>query len=206
MLRAFFNLQKLSHLRDLGIEVIELDVESTESIRAAAETVNSFTGGRLDFLINNSGSGYNATVLDTDVQQARKMFDVNVFGLLEVTQAFAPQIIAAKGQIINIGSLAGVIPVPYQGLYNASKAAIHSLSDTLRVEMAPFGVKVVTGGVRTNFSRNTPAYHFPEDSLYNTARDILEPVMAGRSTDMFHTTPEEFAKGRPAAESAFPGS
>lgn len=50
-------LQKLSHLRDLGIEVIELDVESTESIRAAAETVNSFTGGRLDFLVNNSGSG-----------------------------------------------------------------------------------------------------------------------------------------------------
>jgi len=87
--------------------------------------------------------GYNATILDTGLEQAKKMFNVNLFGLVEVTQAFAPQVIAAKGQIINIGSLVGIIPLPLQGLYNASKAAVHSLSDTLRIEMAPFGVKVI---------------------------------------------------------------
>lgn len=71
------------------------------------------------------------------------MFNVNIFGLIEVTQAFAPQVIAATGQIINVGSIAAVLPLPLQGTYNSSKAAVHSLSDALRVEMAPFGVKVI---------------------------------------------------------------
>lgn len=71
------------------------------------------------------------------------MYQVNLFGLMEVTQAFAPQVIAAKGQVINIGSIAGVIPTPLQGVYNSSKAAVHALSDALRIEMAPFGVKVI---------------------------------------------------------------
>lgn len=71
------------------------------------------------------------------------MYQVNLFGLMEVTQAFAPQVIAAKGQVINIGSIVGVIPTPLQGVYNSSKAAVHSLSDALRIEMAPFGVKVI---------------------------------------------------------------
>lgn len=71
------------------------------------------------------------------------MYQVNLFGLMEVTQAFAPQVIAAKGQIINIGSIAGIVSIPLQGVYNASKAAVHALSDALRIEMAPFGVKVI---------------------------------------------------------------
>lgn len=71
------------------------------------------------------------------------MYNVNFFGLLETTQVFAPQVIAAKGQIVNVGSVAVAIPIPMQGGYNSSKAAVHSLSDVLRVEMAPFGVKVI---------------------------------------------------------------
>ena len=83
------------------------------------------------------------------------MYNVNLFGLIEVTQAFAPQVIAAKGQIVNVGSIAGVLALPLQGTYNASKAAVHSLSDALRVEMAPLGVKVVcvsSGHIATHLS------------------------------------------------------
>ena len=87
--------------------------------------------------------GYTSSILDANTERAKKTFNVNLFGLIEVTQAFAPQVIAAKGQILNVGSIAGVLPLPGQGVYNASKAAVHSLSDALRVEMAPFGVKVI---------------------------------------------------------------
>lgn len=107
------------------------------------------------------------------------MFDVNVFGLLEVTQAFAPQIIAAKGQIINIGSLAGVIPVPYQGLYNASKAAIHSLSDTLRVEMAPFGVKVICVSLRPVSLLTTPKSTFGRSRIETDPCVVFSRVHVG---------------------------
>ena len=74
------------------------------------------------------------------------MYNVNVFGLIETTQAFAPQIIAAKGQIINVGSVAAAIPIPMQGAYNSSKAAVHSVSDVLRIEMAPSS-KVAPGQI-----------------------------------------------------------
>lgn len=75
------------------------------------------------------------------------MYNVNFFGLIETIQAFAPQVIAAKGQIINVGSVGGILPIPMQGAYNSSKAAVHSISDALRVEMAPFGVKVICVGL-----------------------------------------------------------
>ena len=145
------------------------------------------------------------------------MYNLNLFGLIEVTQAFATQVIAAKGQVINIGSLNGVIPTPLQGVYNSSKAAVHSLSDTLRVEMAPFGVKVIcvsrdraitlkvssamlltpsgtllqviTGGIKTPFFKNCPDYSFPDDSPYKAAREILEPILATRTTSVFRSKP-----------------
>jgi 1-acylglycerone phosphate reductase len=110
----------------------------------------------------------------------KQLFDVNVHGLISVTQAFAPFLIASKGTIINIGSIAGKFPVPWQGYYNATKAAVNILSDQLRVELRPFGVKVinvVTGGVKTKFFDNLPIAKLPENSLYAVGREKVEWAM-----------------------------
>src|SRR5690242_15645780 len=76
--------------------------------------------------------GYTTTLLDTDLNTARKMFNVNVFGPLELIQACAPMLVAAKGQIVNIGSIAGILQIPDQGMYNASKATMHVMTENLR--------------------------------------------------------------------------
>lgn len=71
------------------------------------------------------------------------MFEVNFFGRMAVTQAFMPLIVKSKGIVPNIGSIAGVCPQPWKGMYNASCAAVHQWNDTLRIEMEPFGVRVI---------------------------------------------------------------
>jgi 1-acylglycerone phosphate reductase len=112
------------------------------------------------------------------------MFDVNVFGLVAVTQAFAPFIISSKGTIVNIGSIVGKFPLPWQGFYNASKAAVNLLSDQLRIELSPFNVKVVnvvTGSVVTKFLDNlAKPPRLPPNSLYSLAKTEIEDVMGGK--------------------------
>ncbi len=76
--------------------------------------------------------------------QLRGLFDVNVFGVVELTQAFLPLILEAKGTVVLVGSLSALLPVPFNGAYNMSKAALLSYGDTLRVEMSPFGYACVT--------------------------------------------------------------
>jgi 1-acylglycerone phosphate reductase len=115
------------------------------------------------------------------------MYDVNVFGIISVTQGFAPLLIASKGTIINIGSVAGFSPVPWQGYYNASKASVHLLSHQLRLELSPWGVKVIeiiTGGIRTHFWQNVySSPTLPENSLYLPARKEIESIMQGELID-----------------------
>ncbi|KAB8297997.1 hypothetical protein EYC80_001770 [Monilinia laxa] len=176
------NILKIEHLKKLGLDTLPLDVTDATSIKAAVERVKLETGGTLDFLVNNSGAGYSMPLLDTEVSVAQKMFDVNVFALIAVTQAFAPLLINSKGTIINIGSIAGLSPSYWQGYYNASKAAVNLITDQLRVELEPFGVKVIlviTGVVKTKFFENQPSVKLPENSLYAPARDIVEHAAAG---------------------------
>jgi 1-acylglycerone phosphate reductase len=92
-------------------------------------------------------------LLDSDIAEVRRVYETNVVGIILTVQAFAPLLIAASstagrknengGMIINIGSIAGVCPVPWGSVYNASKAAVNNLTDTLRIEMEPLGVKVI---------------------------------------------------------------
>jgi 1-acylglycerone phosphate reductase len=82
-------------------------------------------------------------VIDSDITAVKNMFEVNIFSLVSTTQAFAPLLLASKGTIVNIGSMLGFAPFPYQGLYNASKAAVNILTDNLRIELEPFGVRVI---------------------------------------------------------------
>jgi len=181
------NIAKVRHLKALGIETLQLDVVDEASIKKAVESVRDATGGSLDILVNNSGAGYAVALLDADISEAKKLFDVNVFSVITVTQAFAPLLIQAKGTVVNIGSIAGLGPFYWQGYYNASKAAVNLLTDQLRLELAPLGVKVIlvlTGAVKTKFFDNQPPVTVPADSFYAAGRE--EIIAAGRG-DYFPT-------------------
>ena len=106
--------------------------------------------------------------IDVNIEDAKQIFNVNVFAVMRMCQVFAPLLIQAQGTIVMIGSLAGVIPYVFGSVYNASKAALHAFSNTLRVELNPFGVKVitiVTGGVKSRIASHTTRI-LPPNSVY----------------------------------------
>lgn len=115
---------------------------------------------------------YTIPALDVDFDEVQQTFEVNLFAVMRICQAFAPLLIRSKGTIVQIGSVAGVIPYVFGSVYNASKAALHAYSDTLRVELAPFGISVVTivtGGVQSRIAREERS--LPEGSYYEAIRE-----------------------------------
>jgi short-subunit dehydrogenase len=123
-------------------------------------------------------------ILDSDLSKARQMFEVNIFGIVAVVQGFSPLLIRSKGTIINIGSANGFAPIPWIRLYNASKAAANHLTDILRQEMVPFGVKVIlviSGVVKTNFFNDETGQTLPENSLYLPAKATIKEILSGGS-------------------------
>ncbi|KAF7363986.1 Short chain dehydrogenase reductase [Mycena sanguinolenta] len=141
-------LETMEELAALGIETIALDVTDADAVRKTRDEISSRTGGKLDILVNNAGQIYEAAVADTDMSRARALFEVNVFAPMVMVQEFIPLLISSgKGCVVNIGSSAGLLPLPLQAAYNMSKAAIHSFGYTLAVELAPFNVNVVNVSV-----------------------------------------------------------
>jgi NAD(P)-dependent dehydrogenase (short-subunit alcohol dehydrogenase family) len=142
-----------SSLAETGATLVSLDVTDRASLAAAREEVAKHLGGDpLWGLVNNAGVVGVGPVELLDLEEARQVFEVNVLGVLAATQTFLPSIRAAKGRVVNISSLSALLSVPFLGPYNASKAAIESLSDALRRELHPFGVDVVVvqlGATRT---------------------------------------------------------
>lgn len=174
------NPSKMSQLVGLGIETLTLDVLSESSIAAAVSKLS-----HLDILVNNAGGTYNRPISDLSISEAKQLFDLNVWSYIAVTQAFLPLILKSKGMIVNHTSSASVITLPFQSAYNASKAATAVFSDTLRLELGLFDVKVVdvkTSTLATNFTKNneggTPT--LPKGSIYEPAKDIVEMVMSGK--------------------------
>jgi NAD(P)-dependent dehydrogenase (short-subunit alcohol dehydrogenase family) len=110
-------------------------------IDAAVETIRN-AGGGLYGLVNNAGVLITGPSAEVGLDQVERLFDVNVFGVYRVTQAFAPLIVASRGRIVNIGSIAGHIGIPFLGPYSMSKHAVEAYTDALAAEMRPFGVHV----------------------------------------------------------------
>jgi NAD(P)-dependent dehydrogenase (short-subunit alcohol dehydrogenase family) len=167
-----------------AIESLRLDVTDGNSIAALKAHVDALTAGRgLDVLVNNAGYGVlGPTELITDADW-RAQYETNVFGLMAMIRAFLPQMRARReGRIINVSSLGGRLTMPLFGAYNSTKYAVESLSDALRVELRPFGVKVVLiepGVIDTGFTDRT----FSEASKYRREDSPYAPVLA-RLDDM----------------------
>ncbi|KAI1873000.1 uncharacterized protein JN550_003874 [Neoarthrinium moseri] len=157
------------HLKEAGITFLPLDVTNDDSIAKLKQNVIKITGGSLDILVNNAGLCYTMTAIDTDVTAVQKIFDVNVFGPMRMVHHFHDLLVRSEGAIVNIGSIGGIVPYVYGSSYNASKAALHHWSSTLRVEMAPFNVNILTiisGEVGTNFLKTDYGRNIPDDSLF----------------------------------------
>lgn len=146
--------EKMRGLEYLGARVFALDVTDEGSLKNAVDFVLK-DAGRLDALVNNAGYGAHGAVEDVPVEEARRQFEVNLFGLARLTQLALPHMRAAGGgAVINISSIAGKITMPTGGWYHASKYALEAYSDALRLETAQFGIRVVLiepGPVRTEW-------------------------------------------------------
>lgn len=140
-----------------ALETLVLDVTRPESIEAARAAIDAATGGHgVDVLVNNAGYGLIGPLAELSDAQVRAQFETNVFGLMAVTRAFVPAMRArGAGRVINVSSVGGRMTFPLMGAYNATKYAVESLSDALRVELRPFGVHVSLiepGSIRTEFA------------------------------------------------------
>jgi NAD(P)-dependent dehydrogenase (short-subunit alcohol dehydrogenase family) len=151
------DIAELSKIRNM--QGVRLDVTVPADIAAAVETVTR--GGRgLYGVVNNAGIAIVAPLIDVEERELRALMDVNVFGPYRVTKAFAPMLIAAKGRIVTISSISGILSGPYFGPYSMSKHAVEAYGDALGAEMARFGVGVSLiepGNYRSEIGRNTMA-------------------------------------------------
>lgn len=134
---------RMAALERDGVRVFGMDVTDEASMSAGIERVLGDTG-RIDVLVNNAGYGSYGAVEDVPIDEARRQFEVNLFGLARLTQLVTPAMRHnGGGRIINISSIGGVIYEPFGAWYHATKFAVEGFSDSLRVELKPFGIDVV---------------------------------------------------------------
>jgi NAD(P)-dependent dehydrogenase (short-subunit alcohol dehydrogenase family) len=184
--------EKNRYLDDIGGHSIDMDVTDTAMVRAGVERVIK-EQGRIDVLFNNAGFGLYAPVEETTEEDLRYQFEVNVFGVANVTRAVLPYMRPQNsGMIINTSSMGGKIYMPLGAWYHATKHAIEGWSDCLRLELKEFNIDVVIiepGAINTNFGNVTTGYmqKYIEESNYSHMLDGFVNMMA----DM---TPEQMER------------
>ena len=161
--------EDVAALAAAGFNAVQLDVNDSAALQALALRLEEHGSG-LDVLVNNAGYGAMGPLLDGGVQALQRQFQTNVFAPVGVTAALFPLLRASRGLVVNIGSVSGVLVTPFAGAYCASKAAVHALSDALRMELAPFGIRVMEvqpGAIASSFAKN--AGHEAEQLINETS-------------------------------------
>ncbi|KAI5989809.1 hypothetical protein F5J12DRAFT_863794 [Pisolithus orientalis] len=159
------------------IRTMALDVTKEEDISAAVQKILE-EQGKIDIVVNNAGALAIGPVAEATIEQIRNAFELNTFAALRVTNAIVPSMIKRReGLIINVGSIAGIVTTPWNTLYCAAKAALHTITEGLDMELKPFGIKVmlvVPGGVKSNISKNQAlTFKLPPTSHYVEYEDRL---------------------------------
>lgn len=200
------NIRSLDTLVDhSALKKLALDVNSSSSIRNAIAHIKQ-DHNRLDVLINNAGYAAMGPLVDMPIEDLRAQFETNVFAPMELTKACLPLLMANSGrsdgkasnaQVVNIGSVSGITTTPFSGAYCATKAALHSLSDAQRMELAPFNIDVITvqpGAIESKFGDNSLTnvlQRITPDSLYAPLKDAIKARATASQDDP--TPAAEFA-------------
>jgi len=165
------DLSKVVHLPDTlrsSVRFVQMDVSDSESVQQGVSRIME-EAGRIDVLINNAGFGVYGPIEEVPLELVKSEFETNVFGVIRLIQAVVPAMRERRsGLVINVSSLAGKLVVPFQVHYGASKHAIEALTEGLRQELRPFGVKVVAlepAYINTNFN-NATRFGQRDDSPY----------------------------------------
>jgi len=187
-------LDRMASLSDLGVQTHLMDVTDDASMVAGIGRIID-EQGRIDLLVNNAGYGSYGAVEDVPIDEARRQFEVNVFGLARLTQLVTPTMREqGAGRIINVSSIGGKFYEPLGAWYHATKFAVEGFSDSLRLELAPFGIQVVIiepGPIVTEW--NT----ISRDSLVETSRGGAYEERAGRVRETMERGDTGWAGTRP---------
>lgn len=147
-------IEKMQDLELKGAKALEMDITSEQDVQRVVDTIIS-DRGKIDVLVNNAGYAIYGPVEEITIDEARRQFDVNIFGLARLTQLVIPHMRAKKsGKIINMSSMGGKMYTPLGAWYHATKHALEGWSDALRLELKQFGIDVVIiepGGIKTEF-------------------------------------------------------
>jgi NAD(P)-dependent dehydrogenase (short-subunit alcohol dehydrogenase family) len=161
-------LESIKDLGDAGCQLLTLDVCDEDSMRAAVSEVESREGA-VFALVNNAGYGQEGAVEEVPMEDIRRVFETNVFGLSRLTQLALPGMRRqGAGRIVNVSSMGGKVSIPGGGYYHATKHAVEAISDTLRFEVRPFGVHVSViepGTIKTKFG----------DTATNSVEHLQDP-------------------------------
>ena len=186
------NVNDLTDLKTRGIETLELDVTDETQARTAIETAES-RNGSLQLLVNNAGYGQYGPIEEIPIDDVRRNFETNVFGLLRLCQLALPKMRAAGGgRIVNVSSVAGEMSQPGSGIYHATKHAVEAIDEALRIEVGSFNIQVVgvlPGPVATHFDdvavaqipdtgADSPYYLFKQN-LAKMTHEMLKPGGTG---------------------------
>jgi len=186
----------IEDLKALNVETCALDVTDEKSIIACVDSVIA-KAGRIDVLINNAGLLLVGPLIELEADELRRQFETNVIGMAALIRAIAPHMIKRQsGKIVNMSSVSSVLSTPFAGAYCSTKAAVTALSDSLRMELAPFGIEVVTvqpGGIKSNLSGNA------DKGLERFSKTPYGPIhdfiVARANASQENATPaEDFAK------------
>jgi len=199
--RVFATARRKEALADLaatGVETASLDVNDPSSIQAAVDAIID-KAGRIDVLINNAGTNAFGPLLEQPLGDLRAVLETNVLGMVAMSQAVFPHMAEQKqGRLINIGSVAGLLPTPFAGGYCASKSAVHMISEVMRMEVEPFGIDVILvqpGRVKSNIavngSRDIERYRAPSSRYRNAYQGIVKRANTSQDNPMLT---EDFAR------------
>uniref|UniRef100_A0A2P2IMT7 NADPH-dependent 1-acyldihydroxyacetone phosphate reductase-like n=2 Tax=Rhizophora mucronata TaxID=61149 RepID=A0A2P2IMT7_RHIMU len=199
--RSLKSMRDLEH--DPRFYLQELDVLSEESVRRVTSSVLE-KYGRVDVLVNNAGVQCIGPLAEIPLSAMQHTFNTNLFGSIRLFQAVVPHMASRrKGKIVNVGSVSAVVPSPWSGVYSATKAALHTLTDTLRLELKPLGIDVITvapGAVKSNIGNSAAATYsqMPEWKLFKPYEAEIRK-RANFSQESRPTPTEIFAKNTVAA-------
>ena len=177
--RVFGTSRRAAAERSDGVTMLTCDVTDDASVAKLVERVLA-DAGRIDLLVNNAGIGLLGGAEESSIGQAQALFDVNVFGVLRVTNAVLPTMRRqGKGRIVNLSSVLGLIPAPYAALYASTKHPVEGYSESLDHELRTFGIRVVLvepAYTRTSFEENMTRPDQPV-AVYDSVRAGMEVLM-----------------------------